>query len=208
MEYMEDRVKVEDLKCSQNQKETMAVEGLRAFYQMMFTDGLVHGDMHPGNIFFKDRDEIIILDTGLVAKLNETTKKNFTEFFFGMVTRNGHKCGQIIFESATEIKPGFDQTKFFAVITEIVNKHSEKSAREFEVTSFATDLFTAQRIFGIRGATDFTMTIISLVVFEGIMKQIYPELDFQDEARRFILRTKYGIMPPRSLGQSKPAAVL
>jgi hypothetical protein len=39
------------------------------------------------------------------------------------------------------------------------------------------------------------------MVFEGIIKRVDPELDFQDEARRFILRTKYGIMPPRSFSQ-------
>lgn len=200
MDYMKSMLKVEEVRQhSELRREFIAVKGLRAFYQMIFTDGLVHGDLHPGNIFFSENDDLIILDTGLVARLDENTKTNFTEFFFGMVTRNGQKCGQIIYDSATYISPDCDGIKFSADVAEIVNRHSEKSADEFEVTSFAAELFDAQRRFGIRGSTDFIMTIISLVIFEGIMKQIHPSLDFQDEARRFILRTKYGLMPPRSI---------
>lgn len=209
MDYMKSLFKVEEVRQhSELRREFIAVKGLRAFYQMIFTDGLVHGDLHPGNIFFNENDDLIILDTGLVARLDENTKTNFTEFFFGMVTRNGQRCGQIIYDSATYISPDCDGIRFSADVAEIVNRHSEKSADEFEVTSFAAELFDAQRRFGIRGATDFIMTIISLVIFEGIMKQIHPGLDFQDEARRFILRTKYGLMPPRSINyeQSENAA--
>jgi ubiquinone biosynthesis protein len=198
MEYMEDLIRVEDLQCLTSNRETLAVYGLRAFYQMIFNDGLVHGDMHPGNVFFNGKGELVILDTGLVAQLDEATRENFTDFFFGMVTRNGQKCAQIIYESATYRTPDCDANGFRAHVAEIVNRHADKNAREFEVTSFAADLFVAQRRYGIRGATDFIMTIISLLVFEGIMKQIHPELDFQDEARRFILKTKYGLRPPRS----------
>lgn len=200
MDYMKSLNKVGQVRqLSERRRECLAVKGLRAFYQMIFTDGLVHGDLHSGNIFFGENDDLIILDTGFVARLDEETKTAFTEFFFGMVTRNGQKCGQIIYDSASYRSPDCDGLKFSADIADIVNRHSEKSAHEFEVTSFAAELFDSQRRFGIRGSTDFIMTIISLVVFEGIMKQIYPGLDFQDEARRFILRAKYGLMPPRSI---------
>lgn len=200
MDYMESLIKVEQVRqFSERRREILAVKGLRAFYQMIFTDGLVHGDLHPGNIFFGENDDLIILDTGFVARLDEKIKTAFTEFFFGMVTRNGQKCGQIIYDSATYRSPDCDGLKFSADIADIVNRHSEKSADEFEVTSFAAELFDSQRRFGVRGSTDFIMTIISLVVFEGIMKQIHPGLDFQDEARRFILQAKYGLMPPRSI---------
>lgn len=201
MDFMSDLIKIDDLKKSSERRKSLATNSVQAFYKMMFEDGLIHSDLHPGNFFFTENDNLVILDTGLVTQLDETTKNNFMEFFFAMVTRNGKKCGQIICQSATYQRPDFDALKFTANIAKIVNHHADKNAEEFEVTSFAADLFAAQRHFGLIGGTDFTMTIVSLIVFEGIIKQVSPELDFQDEARRFILKTKYGLAPPRSIKQ-------
>lgn len=204
MEYLDGLLKVGELDFSRRQYEMVAATSLRAFYQMVFVDGFVHCDMHPGNVFFRDDGQFVILDMGLVARLDDTTLNNFLEFFFGMVTNNGQKCARIIYETATFRAKDCDREKFEAAVAAVVNEYATRKARDFEVTGFATQLFNTQRRFGIRGATDFTMTILSLVVFEGIVKQIDPELDFQDEARRFILKAKYGIIPPRPLVPPHP----
>jgi ubiquinone biosynthesis protein len=70
-------------------------------------------------------------------------------------------------------------------MVQLVAEFSLKNAADFEVTDFAIRLFDAQRRFGLRGSTAFTMTILSFVVFQGIVKQLHPALDFQEEARRF-----------------------
>ncbi|HEY0738056.1 MAG TPA: hypothetical protein VGD69_24280, partial [Herpetosiphonaceae bacterium] len=63
---------------------------------------------------------------------------------------------------------------------------------QYQVGKFVFSLFDLQRRYGLYGTPAFTMAIMSLLVFEGIAKTSYPDLDFQQEARLFIMRTLLG----------------
>ena len=41
--------------------------------KMVFEDGFVHADLHPGNIFITRDDRVAILDLGLVGELDGRT---------------------------------------------------------------------------------------------------------------------------------------
>jgi hypothetical protein len=41
------------------------------------------------------------------------------------------------------------------------------------------------------------MTILSMVVYDGICKQLYPQCDFQSEARGFLITASYRRVPER-----------
>jgi ubiquinone biosynthesis protein len=195
MEYLNDLIKVQSIAFTPDELKAMALTGLDALYKMIFIDGFIHCDLHAGNIFFRKGREFVLLDFGLVAKLEGSDLKDFVDFFFGMVTSKGKECARIVYETATARAKNCDRAGFEAAMIELINEHSSKNARDFEVTSFAVKLFDTQRRFGIRGATNFTMTIISLVVYEGIVKQISPDMDFQGVARNFLLTAKSRLWP-------------
>lgn len=186
MEYLDGLIKVDKLDFNAQQRKEAAIVSLQALYQMMFVDGFVHADMHPGNVFFRDNVEFVILDFGLVARLSDSELKDFASFFLGVATNNGKECARIVRETAIFSTSQYDSAKFECAMIKLIARHSSKVARDFEVSQFAIELFDTQRKQGICGSTKFTMVIVSLIVFEGIAKHIYPDLDFQSEARRFI----------------------
>src|SRR5262249_11120511 len=67
MEYLDQIERVDAAKFTPPERKTAALAGLRALYQMIFTDGFIHADMHPGNVFVRKWGEFVILDMGLVA---------------------------------------------------------------------------------------------------------------------------------------------
>ncbi|MEK6408075.1 MAG: AarF/UbiB family protein [Acidobacteriota bacterium] len=186
MEYLDGLMRIDALDFNPSEREEAAALGLQALYRMLFVDGLIHADMHPGNVFFRRGIQFILLDFGLVAKLEDSDLTDFAHFFLGMATNNGKECARIVHETATFQAANYDRSKFESEMVKLIGRHSSKIARDFEVTQFAIELFDTQRKSGIRGSTKFTMAIVSLVVFEGIAKQVYPDLDFQREARQFI----------------------
>ncbi|KYC43737.1 hypothetical protein WA1_00810 [Scytonema hofmannii PCC 7110] len=186
MEFLNGLMKVSEVDFTPMQRKTSAIASVRALYKMIFIDGFIHADLHPGNIYFREGGECVILDLGMVASLNGSDLKDFVDFFLGMVINNGKNCARVVYDTATYRAKDCDRQKFEAGIVQLINEHSSKTAREFEVTSFAVQLFNIQRQFGIRGSTNFTMAILSLAVFEGIVKQLQADLDFQGEARSFI----------------------
>jgi ubiquinone biosynthesis protein len=187
MEYLEDLVAAHAVDFPIEERREAAILGLHALYHMVFVDGLVHGDLHPGNIFFRRGAEVVLLDMGMVARLDAADQDAFTQFFYAMATNNGQKCARILTDTATHRSKSFDPEAFTQAIFALVSEYSAKNALEFEVASFAYRLFDLQRRSGLCGSTNFTMTIMSFVVFQGIVKQLYPDLDFQAEARRFLI---------------------
>jgi ubiquinone biosynthesis protein len=187
MEYMSDLMPVETLKLSDEKRRAAAKAGLKVLYQMIFVDGLVHADLHPGNVFFLANGEMVILDFGLVASLDEEAREQFRKFFFAMATNQGSVCARIVQQTAQSLSPGFDPAAFTEAMSVMVDRFAGRRVQDFEVARFATELFDLQRRFGVRGSTTFTMTIISLLLFEGILKTLDPKIDFQREAAAFIL---------------------
>ncbi len=191
MEYLDGMQRVDAESFTAQERKTAALAGLRALYKMIFTDGFIHADMHPGNVFIRQWGEFVILDMGLVARLDDTDQRDFVDFFFGLVNNQGRECARIVYENATYRARNCDHDAFEAAMVELIGRHSALKSHEFEVAHFVYQLIEVQRRFKIRGSTKFMMTILSMVVFDGICKQLYPECDFQQEARGFLISARY-----------------
>ncbi|MGP9802088.1 ABC1 kinase family protein [Rheinheimera sp. NSM] len=186
MEYLDGLQRVEQVAKKVGCSDVLAKTCLRALFQMIFIDGFVHGDLHSGNVRFKNDEELVLLDCGLVVLLDSKRQSEFTRFFLSIATNNGCECAKIALSTSTWRSKLFDWNRFEKEMCELVNANSGKSAELFEVAHFAKELFELFRRNGLRGSTDFVTVILALVVFEGIVKQLSPSLDFQAEARSFL----------------------
>jgi ubiquinone biosynthesis protein len=197
MEYLDHLQRTDANTLSASERETAALAGLRALYRMIFMNGFVHADMHPGNVYVREWGEIVILDTGLVAILDAASRRDFIDFFFGLINNEGRECARIIYDNASHRGMNCDFKAFEAAVIELIGRHSALKCHEFEVAKFVYELMETQRRFRIRGSTKFMMTILSMVVYDGICKQLYPQCDFQSEARGFLITASYRRVPER-----------
>jgi ubiquinone biosynthesis protein len=191
MEYLDRLRRTDSATLTADERKTAALAGLRALYKMIFIDGFIHADMHPGNVFIREFGELVILDTGLVASLDETDRRDFIDFFFGLVNNESRECARIIYDNASYRGKNCDAEAFQRAMVELIARHSALKSYEFEVALFVYQLIEIQRRFKIRGSTKFMMTILSMVVFDGICKRLYPQCDFQKEARAFLITARY-----------------
>ena len=195
MEFLDRLQRTDSAGFSTPERKTAALAGLRALYKMIFIDGFIHADMHPGNVFIRECGEFVMLDTGLVAMLDEADQRDFVDFFFGLVNNESRVCARIVYENASYRASNCDVEGFEAAMAELIGRHSALKSHEFEVALFVYQLIELQRRFKIRGSTKFMMTILSMVVFDGICKQLYPDCDFQNESRAFLITARYRRKP-------------
>jgi predicted unusual protein kinase regulating ubiquinone biosynthesis (AarF/ABC1/UbiB family) len=59
-----------------------------AYAQMFFSDGLFHGDPHPGNIFVRPGPEIILVDFGMVDRISAPQREGLRRAFSAIVERD------------------------------------------------------------------------------------------------------------------------
>jgi len=188
MEFLDGLVRSDELGWGEIEYQESLITGLRALYSMIFLNGFIHCDMHPGNFYFRKGGCVVILDTGFVAMLSHDDRYKFSKFFFDIATNAGKDCARILYETASYETANFNRDTFDQAVIELIARNAGSNAADFQVATFASQIFDVQRRYGLRGSTSFTMAILSLLVFEGIAKQFYPHLDFQGEARPFLLQ--------------------
>ncbi|RLN90788.1 hypothetical protein BBJ28_00005756 [Nothophytophthora sp. Chile5] len=99
---------------------------LEAYLRMVFLDNFAHGDMHPGNLLFEEQGGegasrggvslsrsramsnagVVVIDAGIVTKLEPEDLRNFVELFHAVATGNGYKAGELI---VARSKPNTDK---------------------------------------------------------------------------------------------------
>jgi ubiquinone biosynthesis protein len=161
---------------------------LRAVYQMLFLDGLVHCDLHPGNLRLNAKGEVVLLDAGFVVRLPDRVRRHFGDFFLNMALGQGRRCADIVVESAARVPEGFDHEGFRVAVEQLVEEAADVVAGEFNLAAFAPKLFRLQRRYGIYAAAEFAFPLLSLLVLEGMIHSFDPGIDFQGEAVPVLMR--------------------
>jgi ubiquinone biosynthesis protein len=161
---------------------------LRALYQMIFVEGVIHCDLHPGNIRYLTDGRVALFDFGFMSTFREPDRLNFARFFYGLVRGDGRECARLAIETSSGRLRRFDPELFEQAMIDLVERTAGLTAQHFSVARFAAELFDIMRRHGLRGTTAFTMAIVSLAVVEGLVRDVESDIDFQAEARPFVLR--------------------
>lgn len=61
-----------------------------SFNRMIFKEGFVHADPHPGNLFVRQNSKgealLVILDHGIYTELSEETRLSYTKLWRGILS--------------------------------------------------------------------------------------------------------------------------
>jgi ubiquinone biosynthesis protein len=167
--------------------------GLKTLLKMIFEDGFVHADLHPGNIFITADDKLALLDLGLVGELDEPHRKAFARFFAAWAQRDGDTMARVMYEMSANAGAAGDGKRdegferYRAAIIEFVGRYWGQRLGEVQVGKVLLDMLGILRKHRVRMNPSFTIVNIAIAVTEGIGKQLDPELDLMTEALPYFL---------------------
>jgi ubiquinone biosynthesis protein len=166
--------------------------GLQALMKMIFEDGFVHADLHPGNIFITTDDRIGLVDLGLVGELDGPHRKAFARFFAAWASRDGDTMARLMYSMSATAEAGGPADpeayeRYRGAIIEFVGRYWGQRLGEVQVGKVLLDLLAILRRHRVRMSPTFTIVNIAIAVTEGIGKQLDPQLDLMAEALPFFL---------------------
>lgn len=182
MEYFPRLVRINAPELDEVTHRNAVTAGLRGLYKMIFVEGLVHCDLHPGNILVGHDGGVVIVDFGFSTLMRQTERAAFAKLFLSIALGDRVAAAKIVLETAQHTPDDLDREGFQREIGELIARSTGLRANDFLITSFVNSLFRIQRKYGIRSSSSFTLAILSLTVYEGIIRQRYADLDFQREA--------------------------
>lgn len=180
-------------------KLKLANMGVNAFLKMVLIDNFVHGDLHPGNILVRhhgndtksDSVQLVFLDAGLVVQLTERDRKNFLQVFKAVAERNGRLVGKLMLEQAKyENCP--DHEKFIAGMEEIVNVVDTFNLGEIDIGTVLRNVLNLVRENQVQVDSSFTTLVLSIVLLEGLGRQLNPDLDIFKAALPMLIELQLG----------------
>lgn len=185
MSYFADLARIDDESVDLAVHRYAVEDVLQVLYGMIFTHGLIHCDLHPGNVGLLPEGTPVVLDCGLTVRLTEEERIAFRRFFLSIAQNDGEVGADVLLQTAIRREEPFDEPAFRREVAALVDRSSGAAAGDFQVLGFVDDLFDVQRRHGLCGSPSFTMAILSLLTFEGVVKRRCPDLDFQRAARPF-----------------------
>ncbi|HMU41227.1 MAG TPA: AarF/UbiB family protein [Pseudomonadota bacterium] len=183
MDFIEG-TKILDTNKSQAERRALGELGFRVMLKMIFADGFVHADLHPGNLLVTGEGRVALLDLGLVAELDDLHRLAFARYFAAWARGDGKTMADI----HVDYSPSpFVQNReaFTKEIQTFVEKMHGKRLCEVEVAKVVFEVFQILRRHRVRVNATFTMVNIAIAVTEGIGKQLDPTLDLLQEALPF-----------------------
>ncbi|MFI9586193.1 ABC1 kinase family protein [Streptomyces sp. NPDC052236] len=166
--------------------EQAAVTALCAAYHMLFLDGFVHCDLHPGNLSCGPGRTVTIVDAGFTVRLTAHAREKFTDFFYAMTVEDGQTCADVVLSTARTGRQT-DTAAFRRDLSALIASCGGATAATFDLMGFAARLFALQRRHGLYADPQFVFPILSLLVLEGTVRALSPQLDFQAVARPYLL---------------------
>ncbi len=185
-----DHVEVAEL--STERRRALADQTLRAVFEMLFCTGLVHCDLHPGNLRLTRSGSVVVLDAGFVYRVPEVVRENLALFFLNLGFRNGPRCAEAVLASAEQVDGRSDTAAFTADMTRLVDRYGGTTARDFDLIAFSTELFASQRRNGIYASSEFVFPLLALLMVEQTVRRLDPDVDFQAIARPIVFRAASG----------------
>lgn len=123
--------------------------------------------------------ELVFIDTGLVTTLDGNDRRNFLDLFRAVAEFDGYRAGKLMVERCRSPELAVDTETFALKIQHLVLSVKSKtfSLARIKISDILTDVLKAVRQHHVKMEGDFVNTVISVLLLEGIGRQLDPDLD-------------------------------
>ncbi|KAE8223675.1 hypothetical protein CF319_g3326 [Tilletia indica] len=123
--------------------------------------------------------ELILIDAGLTVDLTPTNRRNFLELFSAVAQFDGARAGQLMVERCRMPELVVDEETFALKMQDLVLSVKSKtfSLGKIRIGDVLSQVLTAVREHHVKMEPDFVNTVISILLLEGIGRQLDPNMD-------------------------------
>jgi ubiquinone biosynthesis protein len=146
---------------------------LNNFFNMVFRDGFFHADLHPGNLFLDDENRLVLVDFGIMGRLDMRNRIYLAELIAGFLRRDYHYVAEM-HHLAGYIPENQDVAAFAQACRSIAEPIMDLPLEQISVGRLLTQLFSITDMFHMETQTQLLLLQKSMVLVEGMARRIYP----------------------------------
>ncbi|MBI5643217.1 MAG: 2-polyprenylphenol 6-hydroxylase [Deltaproteobacteria bacterium] len=178
---------VETLKAKGLDVKPIAIRGIELFFRQVFEFGIFHADLHPGNIFVRDDGVIIYLDFGIVGRIDKDLRKYLASMLFYLVRGDYTRMAAVHREMGL-IGDGVSLHEFEEALRDISEPIFGRTLEQINISGLLMKLIQTARRFDMTLQPNLLLLQKSMVIIEGVGRQLYPDVNMWEVAKPLIYK--------------------
>ncbi len=155
------------------------------FFHMAFVDGYFHADMHPGNIFVAENGDIILVDFGIVGRLDLKSRRYLGGMLLAFLKRDYQRAALVHLE-AGYVPAGTDMSAFEDALSEIAEPIFNRPLADISLAELLFSMFAVTERFQMETQPQLLLLQKTMVVIEGVAYELADQANIWEMARPLV----------------------
>jgi ubiquinone biosynthesis protein len=156
-------------------RKEVASRGAKVLIKMMLEDGFFHADLHSGNLFFHENSAVSIIDCGMSSNLDRYLREKIADMFIAFAAKDYTRLSNIYIE-ISESGSVVDRTALIKDIRKI-GESLPDNLSEINTAEMMQKISSVLFKYKLRVPREFTQLIRSLIIVEGLCRELDPEFE-------------------------------
>ena len=165
--------------------EALLAKAAGAFFNQVFRDGFFHADLHPGNMFVAADGALVVVDFGIMGRLDRTTRYYLADMLLGFLSGDYRRVAEVHF-AAGYVPPGLSVDGFAQACRSIGEPILGRPLQEISIARLLAQLFRVTEQFEMETQPQLLLLQKTMVQIEGVGRRLDPDVNIWTLARPLI----------------------
>ncbi|HEY5970326.1 MAG TPA: AarF/ABC1/UbiB kinase family protein [Chitinophagaceae bacterium] len=162
---------IDGLRAAGFDPQVIAENGTHVILKMILRHGFFHADPHPGNIFIRGDNQIVLLDHGMAASLKPRQIQALINFMLGFSKNDPHRIAKSLL-SLSEITYFKEMEDLEFRLGEIIKKYSYMSYEQVDISAIMSEAFRVIGRYGLTVPSNLFTLIKSLATIQKFAEHL------------------------------------
>jgi ubiquinone biosynthesis protein len=142
-----------------------------AFFNQVFRDGFFHADLHPGNMFVAEDGALVVVDFGIMGRLDRLTRYYLADMLLGFLSGDYRRVAEVHFAAGyVSVEQSVDA--FTQACRSIGEPILGRPLQEISIGRLLAQLFRITEQFGMETQPQLLLLQKTIVLVEGIGRRL------------------------------------
>jgi len=155
------------------------------FFHMVFVDGYFHADMHPGNIFVAQNGDIVLLDFGIVGRLDLRPRRYLADMLLAFLRADYHQAA-IVHVEAGYVPRDTNISAFEDALREVAVPIFNRPLADISIAELLLCMFAVTERFQMETQPELLLLQKTMVVIEGVARELADDVNIWELAKPLV----------------------
>jgi ubiquinone biosynthesis protein len=158
-----------------------------AYFNMFFVDGIFHADPHPGNILITEEGEAVLIDFGMIGKIERQVADDLVRVLLNFLVKDSHGVAHAFLDIGKPTRFA-DELGWVMEVRRLLPRYHGMRLERLNVGTLLVDLLRTAAKCGIQAPPVVALVCKSLANMDGSVRLLDPRIDVLQTFRQFVPR--------------------